>query len=96
MTAAVESRKPGVRSRKAEEILEFPQVIGILRRYVASPLGTAEIERLRPLEDRAQAEESLAETGEAMEYLRPTEQRDRKSTRLNSSHIQKSRMPSSA
>ena len=56
MTAAVESRGPGVRSRKAEEILEFPQVIGILRRYVASPLGTAELEKLRPLEDRAQAE----------------------------------------
>ena len=33
---------------------------------------------------------------ELLEAGRPTEALDRKSTRLNSSHIQKSRMPSSA
>ena len=58
-------------------------------------------------EDQAAAEEAARETAEipagetvtreapAPEGL-PVEQQDRKSTRLNSSHIQKSRMPSSA
>jgi DNA mismatch repair protein MutS2 len=57
-------------SQSVEQVLEFPQVVEIVRRYVASPLGTAELETLRPLEDRAAAERLLAEAGEAMGYLR--------------------------
>jgi DNA mismatch repair protein MutS2 len=57
-----------------EEVLEFPQVLEILRRYAGSPLGLAELEKLRPLSERAQAERELAEAGEAMEYLRGMEQ----------------------
>ncbi|HYM11632.1 MAG TPA: endonuclease MutS2 [Bryobacterales bacterium] len=57
-----------------EEVLEFPQVLEILRRYAGSPLGVAALEKLRPLPEREQAERELAEAGEAMEYLRGTEQ----------------------
>ena len=60
-------------SQSVEQVLEFPQVVEIVRRYVASPLGTAELETLRPLEDRAAAERLLAEAGEAMGYLRRRE-----------------------
>ncbi len=54
----------------AGQILEFPQVVALLRRFVSSPLGLSEIEKLHPLADRAPAERELAELGEAMEWLR--------------------------
>ena len=41
-------------------------------------------------------EEALAEAGENADRLEQEEQGDRKSTRLNSSHLKLSRMPSSA
>jgi len=53
-----------------EEILEFPQVVAMVGRYVSSPLGSAELGRLRPRSDRSEVEQDLAEVGEAMEYLR--------------------------
>jgi DNA mismatch repair protein MutS2 len=58
---------------RTEEILEFPQLIEIVRRYVASPLGLAEIEGLRPLSSPAEAEAELAGVAEAMAYLAPGE-----------------------
>ena len=57
----------------AEEILEFPQVLGLVRRHITSPLGLAEVEKLEPLEDRSAAIAALAETAEAMEYLATSE-----------------------
>ncbi|MBI3665079.1 MAG: endonuclease MutS2 [Acidobacteria bacterium] len=57
-------------TQNIEQVLEFPELVGILRRYVASPLGGAELEKLHPLADRAQVERELAEVGEALEYLR--------------------------
>src|SRR5712692_9322636 len=51
------------------EILEFDQLLAIVRRCVSSPLGMAELENLRPLPDRAQAEAELADLAEALEYL---------------------------
>ena len=53
-----------------EEILELPQVLTLVRRHLASPLGAAELELLRPLSSQTQAEEELATVGEAMECLR--------------------------
>jgi DNA mismatch repair protein MutS2 len=57
-------------SSVAEQVLEFAQVVAILRAHVASPLGAARLERLRPLADRAEAEQELAEVAEARDWLR--------------------------
>jgi DNA mismatch repair protein MutS2 len=50
-------------------LLEFEALKHLLGRYVASPLGRGELERLAPLDDRAAAETRLAEVTEAREYL---------------------------
>jgi DNA mismatch repair protein MutS2 len=55
------------------EILEFEDLRRLLGRFVASPLGAAELERLRPLADRAALEEMGAETAEAIEHGRALE-----------------------
>ena len=55
------------------EILEFEDLRRLLGRFVASPLGAAELERLRPLGDRAALEEMGAETAEAIEHERALE-----------------------
>ena len=41
-----------------------------LGRYIASPLGQAELEKVQPHTDRARLDEDLAEAEEATEYLR--------------------------
>src|SRR5215510_5707195 len=51
------------------EVLEFDQLLAILRRYIASPLGEAAGENIHPLPDRAQAESELADLAEALAYL---------------------------
>jgi DNA mismatch repair protein MutS2 len=56
-----------------EQVLEFPAVVQLVRRYLASPLGVAALEGVRPLADRAAVEEELAEAAEAMDYLRRAE-----------------------
>jgi DNA mismatch repair protein MutS2 len=58
----------------AEETLEFLPVVNIVRRYIASPLGAAALDELRPFDTRVPAEGELAAVGEAMEYLRGAEQ----------------------
>lgn len=58
-----------MRSTSAET-LEFEPLRTLLGRYVYSPLGRAELEKVAPREDRAELERDLAETGEAIEYLR--------------------------
>jgi DNA mismatch repair protein MutS2 len=52
------------------DILEFEALRQLVGRYVASPLGQAELEAVAPSTDRAHLEGELAETAEAMEYLR--------------------------
>jgi DNA mismatch repair protein MutS2 len=51
------------------ELLEFDALKRLLLRYVSSPLGRLEIEKVQPGVDRAALEETLAQTGEAIEYL---------------------------
>lgn len=51
-------------------VLEFGALLALLGRYVRSPLGRAELENVRPSNDRAAIEELLAETGEGIEYVR--------------------------
>ncbi len=52
------------------DVLDFEELKRLVSRYVESPLGRAAMETLRSGGEREALEESLAETGEAMEYLR--------------------------
>src|SRR5256885_773755 len=52
------------------DVLEFEALRELLGRYVASPLGRAELEKVQPRTDRARLEEELAEAEEATGYLR--------------------------
>src|SRR5437868_3193940 len=54
----------------SSELLEFPQLKHLLKRYVASPFGHAELEALEPISDRAQLETALAEVAEAVSFTR--------------------------
>src|SRR5258708_3306063 len=57
------------------DVLEFEALRELLGRYVASPLGRAELEKVQPRTDRARLEEELAEAEEATGYLRPAGKR---------------------
>src|SRR5258706_14148504 len=52
------------------DVLEFEVLRELLGRYIASPLGRAELEKIQPRTDRARLEEELAEAEEATAYLR--------------------------
>jgi DNA mismatch repair protein MutS2 len=52
------------------EALEWDQVHALVARSIASPAGAVEMERVAPSTDRVRIEHDLAETGEAIEYLR--------------------------
>src|SRR6266545_5012400 len=52
------------------DVLEFEALRELLGRFVSSPLGRAELAALGPHSDRARLETDLAETREAIEYLR--------------------------
>lgn len=52
------------------EELEWEQVHALVSRSVASPAGAEEMARVTPSADRARIEHELAETGEAMTFLR--------------------------
>ncbi len=54
----------------AEGVLEFESLRALLARYLRTPLGHAELERIEPLSDRAAIETALAETAEALDYAR--------------------------
>ena len=65
---------------QARQALEFDGVADLLRRRIAGPQGEARLEALRAAPRLASAEAaaaSLAEVGEAMEWLRSAEQPDR-------------------
>ena len=51
------------------ELLEFDRLKELLGRYVSSPLGRRELDKVAPLADRPAAEALLSETTEAIEYL---------------------------
>jgi DNA mismatch repair protein MutS2 len=56
-------------NRWSSDLLEFEELREVLRRFVPSPLGQAVLDDLTPTDDRAEAEECLAETAEALAYL---------------------------
>ena len=51
------------------DYLEFASLKALLGRYIASPLGQAELDKVEPLDDRARVEQMLSEAAEAKEYL---------------------------
>ena len=56
-------------SRFSVDLLEFDAIKALVGRYVSSPTGRLELDRVEPGTDRATLEQSLAETGEAIAYL---------------------------
>ena len=55
--------------KTSAEVLEFEPLRQLVGRYIASPLGKRELEKVSPLADRAQLDTDLAEAGEAIQYL---------------------------
>ncbi len=54
----------------AEPGPEFEQLKALLGRYVRTPLGRAELDKVAPGSDRAEIEAALADAAEAMEHSR--------------------------
>ncbi|MCU1276120.1 MAG: Smr protein/MutS2, partial [Bryobacterales bacterium] len=52
------------------DVLEFESLRELLRRYIASPLGSAELQKVQPHTNREQLEGELADAEEATQYLR--------------------------
>src|ERR1019366_3702877 len=55
---------------RAADVLEFESLRKLLGRYISSPQGVRELEKLAPHVDRARLTEDLAEAAEAVAYLR--------------------------
>jgi DNA mismatch repair protein MutS2 len=55
---------------RAADVLEFESLRKLLGRYVSSPQGFRELEKLAPHVDRERLTEDLAEAAEAVAYLR--------------------------
>ncbi len=64
-------------NQTSADVLEFEALKGLVRRYVSSPMGVAELEAVEPGEDRQSLELALAETGEAIEYIKAAAQPQR-------------------
>jgi DNA mismatch repair protein MutS2 len=58
----------------AENVLEFEALRALLARYLRGALGHAELDRAAPGSDAAQIETALADTAEAIDYLRASSQ----------------------
>src|SRR2546425_1882504 len=56
------------------DLLEFEALKHLLARFVSSPLGRAELDRVAPGSDRAALAATLAEVEEAIQYLRSAAQ----------------------
>ena len=56
--------------KTSAEVLEFEALRALLGRYVSSPMGRRELERVEPCVDRERLVEDLAEAGEGIEYQR--------------------------
>src|SRR5258708_15930172 len=52
------------------DLLEFEDLRELVGRYVGSPMGKAELEKVSPHSDRARLEASFAELREAIDYQR--------------------------
>ena len=52
------------------DLLDYPQLKELIARYVAGPLGRAELERLGPTTEREPLEDTLAEVREAVDFAR--------------------------
>jgi len=52
------------------QTLEYEALRALVGRYVSSPLGQRELGKMQPSANRERLEAALAETGEAVEYLR--------------------------
>jgi len=50
--------------------LEYEALRALVGRFISSPLGARELAKMQPSVDRAELESALAETGEALGYLR--------------------------
>ena len=57
-------------NRTSLDLLEFEGLRQLLGRFVQSPLGRAELERVQPVADRAFLESTLAGVREALDYVR--------------------------
>src|SRR5208283_652220 len=55
-------------------VLEFEPLRALLGRYVRSSLGRAELAQVEPISDRAAIEDALADTEEAVTYVRTSSQ----------------------
>src|SRR3984957_15031482 len=58
----------------SEPVLEFETLRALLARYVRSSLGRAELAKIAPSPDRATIENELADTTEAVAYVRTSSQ----------------------
>jgi len=56
--------------KTSANVLEFEALRQLLGRYISSPLGRRELEKIAPHADGARLADDLAEAGEAVEYLR--------------------------
>ncbi len=56
--------------KTSSAVLEFEALRQLLGRYISSPLGRRELEKVAPHADGARLTDDLAEAGEAVEYLR--------------------------
>src|SRR5215475_320615 len=58
------------RVKTSAEVLEFESLRSLLGRYVSSPMGHRELDKVSPHTDRDRLAADLAEAGEAIAYLR--------------------------
>ncbi len=56
--------------KSSASVLEFESLRSLVGRYVSSPLGRRELDKVEPHTDLERLTEDLAETGEAIAYLR--------------------------
>ncbi len=56
--------------KTSSDVLEFEALRRLVGRYISSPLGRRELEKIQPHADRERLTEDLAEAGEAIGYLR--------------------------
>jgi DNA mismatch repair protein MutS2 len=56
--------------KTSAEVLEFEPLRQLVGRFISSPLGRRELDKVQPHADRERLTADLAETGEAIEYLR--------------------------
>src|SRR5439155_2864721 len=65
---------PGFMKTTSADLLEFEALKTLLARFIASPLGRAELDRVEPASDRAALLATLAEVDEAIQYLKSAAQ----------------------